>query len=252
MIRVIKIGGRAQGDERLPRAIANAAQRDAVCVVHGGGDEVSDVQRQLGLTPRFHGGRRITTPNDIGVVRMVLSGTINKRLVAQFLSAGARAAGLSGEDGGLLLAHAYARPTLGEVGEPTRVDPAILRVLMANGFLPVVSPVGRDEETGATLNVNGDDAAAAIAVALGATELLLIADVPGVLRDGEAIAALDVDGIPGLLADGTARGGMTAKLEAARRALEGGVSVVRIGDLTAITDPARGTCITPTLSPSVL
>lgn len=252
MIRVVKIGGRAQQDPALPAAIASAAGEPGVrlVVVHGGGDEVSVLQRRLGQEPRFVGGRRVTTPEELGVVRMVLSGLTNKRLVRQLLDAGVRAAGVSGEDGALLRARVLADGALGAVGEPVAVDRRLLDTLLDAGFLPVISPLARDHaDTGDGLNVNGDDAAAAIAVAIGAAELLLLADVPGVLdARGAAMESIDLDAAGRLVASGVASGGMSAKLDAARRALAGGVPVVRIGALDALRDPARGTTITSLLS----
>lgn len=244
MTRVIKIGGRAQADPGLAVAIADAAADDRLVVVHGGGDEVTAVQRRLGLSPKFHGGRRITTTEDLEIVRMVLSGTVNKRLVAALVGAGVRAVGLSGEDDGLLRARATARETLGEVGAPSRVDARVLELLTEAGLVPVVSPLARDEDTGDPLNVNGDDAAAAIAVSLGADELALIADVPGVIANGVVVPELGLDRVAALVEDGTARDGMVAKLEAARRAVESGVARVRIGNLAAIRSAAAGTVIT--------
>lgn len=242
--RVIKLGGRAQGDPALPAAIAAAARTgDRLCVVHGGGDEVSQLQRQFGATPTFLNGRRVTTERDLAVVRMVLSGTVNKRLVGDLLRVGVAAAGVSGEDGALLTCRPVGDDALGAVGEPDSVNPALLDVLIAGGFVPVVSPVGRFGD-GRGCNVNGDDAAAAIASALGADELLLVADVPGVLGgDGALILRLDLEGSAALVASGEARGGMIAKLEAARRALEGGVARVRIGDLSAIGNSDAGTAL---------
>lgn len=242
--RVIKIGGRAQGDPALAGAIAAAvASGDRVCVVHGGGDEVTQLQRRLGAEPTFHNGRRVTTEGDLLVVRMVLSATVNKRLVGQFAGAGVAAVGVSGEDGGLLTCRLFADGALGAVGEPERVNPALVHTLLAAGFVPVVSPLGRFAD-GSGCNVNGDDAAAAISAGLGADELLLVADVPGVLdAAGAPIALLDGDGMAALVASGGAKGGMIAKLESARRALDGGVSRVRIGNLTAITDTEAGTTL---------
>jgi acetylglutamate kinase len=250
MTRVIKIGGRAQTDPSLPGAVRCAAQQGRLTVVHGGGDEVSALQRRLGMTPQFHGGRRITTPGDLEVVRMVLSGAVNKRLVSALVSAGVRAVGVSGEDDGLLAARATARETLGEVGEPSRVDARLLLLLMDAQLVPVVSPLARDELTGGTLNVNGDDAAAAIAVAVAASELVLVADVPGVIVEGAVVPELDPDQAAALVDDGTARDGMAAKLQAARRAVERGVARVRIGNVAAIHSPTGGTVIT--LSPTAV
>lgn len=242
--RVLKIGGRAQSDVGLAAAVRNAAAQSGVVVVHGGGDEVSALQRRLGMTPKFHGGRRITTKDDLELVQMVLSGTANKRLVAAFVSAGVRAVGISGEDDGLLQARANVRDTLGEVGEPSRVDTRLLETLTSAGYVPVISPLARDEETGATLNVNGDDAAAEIAIALHASELVLVADVPGVMTGGVVISELDIEGTIALIEDGTARDGMAAKLQAARRAVERGVPRVRIGNLAAVESASAGTVIT--------
>lgn len=250
MTRVIKVGGRAQNDPDLAAAIRDAVAGDRVIVVHGGGDEVSSLQKRLGMTPRFHGGRRVTTAEDLEVVRMMLSGTVNKRLVAAFVTAGISCVGLSGEDDGLLRARATARESLGEVGEPTKVNARLLEVLIAARFVPVISPLARDEDTGATLNVNGDDAAAAIAVAIGADELALIADVPGVIANGGVVPELDLEQAAALVDAGVARDGMAAKLEAARRAVEHGVARVRIGNVAAIHSATAGTVIT--LSPTAV
>jgi acetylglutamate kinase len=253
MTRVIKIGGRVQADPALPTLLAAAARAtgDGLVVVHGGGDEVSALQRSLGNEPRFVGGRRVTTPEDMHVVRMVLSGAINKRLVRQLLDIGIPAVGMSGEDGGLLPAMPLDGGALGAVGEPLAANAGALRALLGAGFVPVVSPVGRHAVTGEGLNINGDDAAAAIAASLAADELLLVADVPGVLdAQGTTLAHVDADGVDDIIRSGTARGGMSAKLQAARRALTGGVSTVRIGDASAIDDPRAGTRIAFAPSPA--
>jgi len=250
MTRVLKIGGRAQSDPDLVRAIREAADRDRIVVIHGGGDEVSALQRRLGMTPKFHGGRRITTTADLEVVQMALSGSANKRLVAAFVGERIRAVGISGEDDALLRARATSRETLGEVGTPSRVDAGLIELLIGARYVPVISPLARDEDTGATLNVNGDDAATAIAIALGADELVLVADVPGVIADGTVVSELDVEHAAALVDNGTARDGMAAKLQAARRAVELGVARVRIGNIEAIRSATAGTAIT--LSPTAV
>ena len=252
MRRVVKIGGRAQSDTSLPRALAAvAAGGDELVVVHGGGDEVSEFQRRLGSEPTFVGGRRVTNEADLEVVRMVLSGSVNKRLVRQLLDEGVAAIGISGEDGGLLPALLLDNGALGAVGEPMTANARPIEALLAAGFVPVISPLGRHAETGQGLNINGDDAAAAIAGALGADELLLLADVPGVLdASGATIASITVDTIDDLIASGVARGGMSAKLQAARRALSSGVAAVRISDVTALADPRVGTRLTSVHSPA--
>jgi acetylglutamate kinase len=252
MTKVIKLGGRAQNDPTLPGAIGKSWKESAgsLCIVHGGGDEITALQVALGKKPVFVNGRRVTTPDDIQLLRMVLSGVINKRLVSAFSRAGVSVLGLSGEDGRLLVATRAGRGEpmfeLGDVGIPTSINAELLKDLMKRGYTPVISPVGSDSassETGA-LNVNGDDAAAAIATALGADELLFVADVEGVLCDGQAIAAVDLSEVARLVKEGTVSGGMTAKLDAARTALRGGVARVRISDIRGIIDETRGTIVT--------
>jgi len=247
MTRVIKIGGRPQVDPALGPALANdwasARLNGGLVLVHGGGDEVSTLQAALGGSTKFVNGRRVTTEKDIDLVRMGLSGSANKRLVSSLVQSGIDAVGISGEDAALIGASPMDAEQLGHVGTPTTVNVAFLRHLLSGGYLPVISPVSRDRTglLGAALNVNGDDAAAAIAVALGAKELLLVADVEGVLCDGKVITNLTPDGARQLMADGTAAGGMQAKLQAGLSAIAGGVSCVRISDIAAIIDPGRGT-----------
>ena len=242
--RVIKLGGRAQGHAALPGLLRDAAAAAPLVVVHGGGDEVTALQRQMGVEPVFVHGRRVTRAEDLDAVRMILSGTVNKRLVAQGLTAGLRAVGVSGEDAGLLTAR-VTDPDYGRVGREVRADVALLRDLLAAGWTPYVSPLARDREslTGDGLNVNGDDAAAAIAESLGADELLFVSDVPGVLEDGAAIPQIDRAGVADLVTRGVAQGGMRAKLEAALVTLEAGVRRVRIATLDGIADPGAGTTI---------
>ena len=243
-VRVIKLGGRAQSAPDLSQRLRAAAESTPIVVVHGGGDEVTALQRQMGVEPIFVHGRRVTRPEDLDVVRMVLSGTVNKRLVAQALTAGLRAIGLSGEDAHLLTAH-VTDPTYGRVGREVRADVTILHDLLATGWTPFVSPLARDRESldGAGLNVNGDDAAAAIAESLGADELCFVSDVPGVMEQGSPLAQLDRAAIDDLVARDVAQGGMRAKLEAALVTLGAGVRRVRITDISGITDPMAGTTI---------
>ena len=247
MIRVVKIGGRPQGDPRLPAIIAERSARDGskLVLVHGGGDEISALQSALGGSTEFVGGRRVTTERDIDIVRMALSGSANKRLVAKLVDRGVSAVGVSGEDAGLISAAALDFEQLGYVGTPAEINVQFLAHLLAGGYLPVIAPVSRDVRSGdgSALNVNGDDAAAAIAVAMKAYELLLIADVHGVMSDGCVIPEMTVDGARRLIENGTASKGMRAKLEAAIAAVNGGVARVRISDLNALTDDARGTCL---------
>lgn len=249
MITVIKLGGRVQSDPALITAIAerwNSAP-GSICLVHGGGDEISTLQRQLGREPAFINGRRITTPEDMELVRMALSGSANKRLVAALGAAGISAVGISGEDGGMLLAEPIDTELFGKAGKPSNVEPRLITTLLASGFLPVISPVGIDKnKSGEAINVNGDDAAAAIAAALGA-ELLLIADVAGVLDSNRTlIDSLDQARVDLLVSDGTVNRGMHAKLEAGFSALTGGAVSVRIANIGAIADPYAGTLLSST------
>jgi acetylglutamate kinase len=212
---------------------------------------VTAVQRTLGREPLFIGGRRVTSEDDLDLLRMVLSGTVNKRLVNGLIAAGVSAIGLSGEDGALITAEIIDAGSLGLAGRPTGVNSRLLRTLMGAGNLPVISPVAYNDggKGGGALNVNGDDAAAAIAAALGADELLLIADVQGVRgHRGEVVPVLNLESAQELIENGTAVGGMAAKLESARAALVAGVDRVRICDLAGLTDGGRGTFITQSQS----
>ncbi|HKW10113.1 MAG TPA: acetylglutamate kinase [Gemmatimonadaceae bacterium] len=252
--RVLKIGGRPQSDPALAARIAElwSGARCPLVIVHGGGDEVTTLQAALGLEAQFVGGRRVTSAGDIDVVRMALSGSANKRLVASLVSHGIRALGLSGEDASLLTATPVDPQRLGYVGAPHCANVELLLHLLHGGYVPVISPVSRNACAGSgpdslgdapTLNVNGDDAAAAFAVALVASELLLVADVPGVMSDGAVIPRLRASVARDLISAGTAAGGMRAKLEAAMSALAGGVARVRIGEIAAIDNPELGTLI---------
>lgn len=247
MTRVLKLGGRVQTDPRLAAHLAAAVnhRHERLCIVHGGGDEVTQLQKRMGITPEFRGGRRVTNAEDIALVQMVLSGSANKRLVAALTAAGVPAVGVSGEDGPTLFAELLDNGSFGRVGNPTHVDPRLIETLLANGYLPLVSPLGRDVATGDALNVNGDDAAAAIAVAIGASELVFVADVSGVMIDGRVIPSLDLGAARALIASGAATGGMIAKLEAAERAIHAGVPQVRIASLDAIEHESAGTTILP-------
>ena len=244
MTRVIKIGGRPQSDPSLAAFIAETW--DAVkgmVLVHGGGDEVSALQARFGVSAQFTDGRRVTTAQDVEIVRMALSGTANKRLVSALVREGVRAIGLSGEDASLIAATPIDAANMGHVGTPQRVNSSLLEHLIDGGYLPVISPVCRNvgHELGPALNVNADDAAAAVAVAIGARELTIVSDVPGVLVDDTTANSLTSAQARALLADGRASGGMRAKLVAGLAALAGGVKTVRITDLAGITDAECGT-----------
>jgi acetylglutamate kinase len=250
MMRVIKIGGRVQRDPGLAGALAHlwSDMPGGFCVVHGGGETISTLQTKLGGAPRFVEGRRVTTIDDIEVLRMALSGVANKRLVDSLSTKGIDAVGISGEDGSLIVARVM-NAELGRVGEVVEVNDTLLRTLLAGGFLPVVSPVARDGEStnGGALNVNADDAAAAIAASLEAEELLLLSDVSGVMIGGVAAASLTGDEAARAIESGIATEGMVTKLRAALDALCRGVPRVRIGGLDALLDPTLGTTLIATV-----
>jgi acetylglutamate kinase len=182
---------------------------------------------------------------------MVLSGTANKRLVSVFCAAGVRAVGISGEDGGLLRAHVVDGAPLGCVGERASADASLLQDLLASGWVPIISPLAQnaDDPASGGLNVNGDDAAAAIAIAIGATELVFVADVAGVLVDGVSAPTLSTADARELIRGGVATGGMAAKLEAGCAALERGVMRVRITDLQGLAADSCGTTLLPATAP---
>ena len=244
---MVKIGGRVQGDAHLFEAVrAGAAVPGArLVVVHGGGDEVSMLQRRMGVDPTFVNGRRVTSATDLDVVRMVLSGTVNKRLVARLARHRRSRRGRERRGRGTAHRTHHGRGTSAAWAATSSPTRRLVADLLNGGWLPVVSPLARDRdsETGAGLNVNGDDAAAAIAAGLGADELLFVADVPGVLENGATLTGIDSNAVAGLIARGVAQGGMRAKLEAAVSALRNGVRRVRIAALAGIADPSVGTII---------
>ena len=247
-IRVVKLGGRTQNAPALASALATMWNEapGILVIVHGGGDQISALQRMRGEEPEFKGGRRVTTDLALELVRMVLSGLANKQLVSVLCAAGVRAVGVSGEDAAMLRATPINPEEFGHAGTPVDVDVSLVTSLLSSGFLPVISPVAThsDLEVGGALNVNGDDAAAAIAMALGAEELFLMIDVVGVLdANGQRIEHLTLDEVHTLVESGVAGGGMAAKLDACSRALNGGVARVRIGNLEALDEPGAGTAI---------
>ena len=244
---VVKYGGHAMGSEELGRQFA----RDIVLmkqvginpiVVHGGGPQIGQMLERLKIKSEFIDGLRVTDKETVEVVEMVLSGTINKQLVAMINEAGGTAIGLSGKDGGLITARKVERTRrdpdshiekvldLGFVGEPDVINPKIVQGLQASGLIPVIAPIGVGRN-GETFNINADTAAGAVAAALGAVRLLLLTDVSGVLdKNKQLIADLSVDAARQCIADGTATGGMIPKIETCLQAVEGGVQAAVILD----------------------
>ena len=224
---VVKIGGSTLGshDTTLEDLFTLQRKGDFPVVVHGGGKVISQWMERQGVKPRFVRGLRVTDAQSLEVVTAVLTGLINKQLVAALLGHGARVLGLSGVDGAALQAR-LTDPELGYVGEVTRVDPEPVWRALEAGYIPLIAPVGLhcfdgSGRDGSFLNINGDTAAGEIARALGARRLVFLTDVPGVLDDaGRVLERLTGRQVRLLLESGVASGGMIPKLEAALRALE--------------------------------
>ena len=263
---VIKYGGSAMSSPQLQRAFAEdvvflryAGLRPVV--VHGGGPQITEHLGRLGIPSEFRGGLRVTTPEAMSVVRMVLVGQVNGDVVNQINAHGPFAVGLSGVDGGLLSARRTAAIVegaavdVGQVGEVSAVDPAPIRALLDAARIPVVATVGRGAD-GLSYNVNSDTAAAAIAVSLGAEKLIVLTDVDGLYADwphsDEVVSTIDVRQLRALLP--TLLSGMLPKMQACVRAVEGGVPAAHVLDgrvphallLEIFTTEGIGTMVLPT------
>jgi acetylglutamate kinase len=265
---VVKYGGHAMGDDQLAKIFA----RDIVLmkqvginpiVVHGGGPQIGAMLKRLAVESDFVDGLRVTDQATVEIVEMVLSGSINKSIVQAISDAGGTAVGLSGKDGNLIQATKLRRTKrdensniekildLGFVGEPSKVNPRILTDLELAGIIPVIAPIGMGAN-GETYNINADTVAGAIAAAVGASRLLLLTDVVGVLnKDKELISDLTVEQVQALQADGTISGGMIPKLETCVSAVQNGVDAAVILDgrvphamlLEIFTDRGIGTLV---------
>jgi acetylglutamate kinase len=240
--RVAKIGGNELDRPGWLEQCARTLKRfDPVVVVHGGGQAISAWSQRLGLPVEKRDGVRVTTPEVAEIVEMVLTGPISRQVVTALQAAGLDAVGLSGVDGGLFTAR-RAKGNLGHVGEIVTVRAALLESMLLAGLTPVLAPVAPDPDGGGVpFNVNADDAAAAVAAALGASELLFVSDVPGVAVGGVTQREITTADVENLIATGVARDGMAAKLRAAAAALRGGARGVRIGDLRMFEEAAAGT-----------
>lgn len=254
---VVKYGGAAMEDPALAESFAN----DIVLmryvgmnpvVVHGGGPQVTAHIEKLGGKATFVDGYRVTTAADLEVVRMVLAGVINKDIVALINRHGSLAAGLSGEDGALVRVRKKIGSTdLGFVGDVEQVNPRIVTDLLRD-FIPVIATLGVDEN-GQAYNVNADEVAAAIAEALGAEKLVFLTNVNGIMDgSGSLLTQVSADGVERLRSDGVLTAGMLPKVDAALRAIKGGVPRVTILDgraehallLEIFTDQGVGTMVT--------
>jgi acetylglutamate kinase len=246
-IIVVKFGGHAMVDEKLASQFARDMVMLKVCglnpiVVHGGGPQINKMLDKLAVKPEFRDGLRVTDAETMAVVEMVLSGAINKSIVASIQKAGGRAVGISGKDGNLLIAEKVTKTKrnpetgkdevidFGQVGDPARINAEILHTIMKSDAIPVVAPVGIGWD-GDTYNVNADTAAGAIASATHAKRLLLLTDVAGVLdKNKQLISELKIGEVPSLIAEGTITGGMIPKVESAVSVVESGVEGVIILD----------------------
>jgi acetylglutamate kinase len=241
---VVKFGGNAMVDDDLKRAFAEdtvylryAGIRPVV--VHGGGPQISAMLEKLGIPSRFVGGYRVTTPEAMDVVRMVLTGQVSRELVSLINEHGPLASAVSGEDAGLFRGRRRGAQVDGEtvdiglVGDVVEVDPAAVLAIVDAGRIPVVSSIAPDiDEPGQSLNVNADSAAAALAVALGAAKLVILTDVAGLYRDwpdrDSLVSAIDTTELRALLP--SLESGMIPKMAACLEAVDGGVPKAAIID----------------------
>ena len=245
MTIVIKYGGHAMVDKQLKEDFA----RDITLmkfiginpvIVHGGGPQINSVLDQMGILPKFIRGMRLTDEHTMDVVEMVLSGKVNKEIVAGINRQGGKAVGLSGKDGGLISAKklhivyqedADKPPEIidpGLVGQVTKIRSDIIDTLVEKDFIPVIAPVGAGEH-GETYNINADLVASSIAQALSAGRLIFLTDVDGVMdKEGELISSIKAEQIKKMVDDKTISGGMIPKIEYALEALNIGVDKVHI------------------------
>ena len=240
---VVKYGGSAMKapileDEFARDIVLLAAVGMHPIVVHGGGPQIGHTLDQLGIKTEFHQGLRVTDERTMDVVEMVLAGLVNGAIVRRINRFGGAAVGLSGKDGSLIQARkmrleegrngAGTGIDLGQVGDVKEIRPGILKTLIAQGFIPVVAPVGQGKN-GKALNINADHVAGRVAEALNAEKLILLTDVDGVLNaDGRLISSLTDGEAARLIADGTIQGGMIPKLQCVMAAVKNGVKKTHI------------------------
>ena len=241
---VVKYGGNAMTEPALQKSFAH----DVVLlklvgmnpvVVHGGGPQIEAVLKRIGKKGEFVQGMRVTDAETMDVVEMVLGGAVNKDIVTLINQAGGRAVGLTGQDGAFirakkLMLHDKDKPKqmldIGQVGEIDSIDPQVISVLEAGGFIPVVAPIGVGAN-GESFNINADLVAGKLAEILKAEKLVLLTNTPGVLdKDGKLLTGLTPKQIDGLFADGTLSGGMLPKISSALDGARSGVKSVHIID----------------------
>lgn len=236
---VIKYGGAAMGDCMLKEKI----MQDIVLmkyvgmhpiIVHGGGPEINIMLKRLNLKSEFVDGLRVTDHDTMEIVEMVLGGKVNKEIVAGINASGGKAIGISGKDGKLIMATpAEDSERMGFVGRVGQINPEIITTLIENGYIPVIAPIGMDEQRN-SYNINADLVAAAIAVAMKADKLVLLTDVPGLLRDPKdpdtLISVLKTSEVVKYIEQGVISGGMTPKVQCCVEAVTGGVGRTHIVD----------------------
>ncbi|KGK99575.1 acetylglutamate kinase [Methanococcoides methylutens] len=269
-VMVIKVGGHAM----VNPSVMNDIMQDVVLlrfvgihpvIVHGGGPEITEKMERMGKKPEFVGGLRITDDETMEIARMVLVGNINTKIVSLIGKHGGKGVGLSGKDGKMIMARK--KPTqrimiedvehdvdLGWVGETEIINPELINIVTANDYIPVISPIAMDAE-GNALNINADTVAGDLADALHAKKLILMTDVPGVLRDqsdrSSRISRIRVDEVESLIEEGIISGGMIPKMRSAGASVLGGVERVHIIDgsvshsvlLELFTDQGIGTMV---------
>ncbi len=252
---IIKIGGRpASNPEVLDALVADIgdlakSHKSLVSVlVHGGGADVTEMSKRLGIEPRFVNGKRQTSVEEMQIVEAVLAGNVNTRLLRRFLAAGIPAVGLSGVDAGLFTGVGV--ESAGRTGRITATKPTLISDLGKAGYLPVVSSVSCDSSGKDGLNINADDAAMALAVALKARCLIYLSDIPGILKENQVMPTITRSIAKREIAAGVIAGGMIPKVQSSLDALDQGVGSVVIGgfqergDLAKFLDLRRGTSIT--------
>jgi acetylglutamate kinase len=233
---VLKIGGNEIDDTNFltgfARAVAQMSETPAI--VHGGGKEIAELQLRFGLTPRFVEGLRVTDETSLAIAEMVLSGRVNKRIVAALIAAGADAIGLSGVDRALVRVEKMQHPAgdLGRVGKIVNVRGEVLRDFLARQIVPVVSPISLGDE--GAYNVNADSVACALAAALRADAVVFVTNVPGVLQDDRVIPTLTAPQAHALIKSQVIKGGMIPKVRAALDAIAGGACAARITNLEGL------------------
>jgi len=267
---VVKIGGKIMGDEgMLSSLLRDIVLLDLfgmkIVIVHGGGPEISEEMKKSGVKPKFIEGLRVTDEKTMEIIHEQLAGKINKQIVLRINHHGGKAFGISGVDGSVIRAHKFLYKTvtskgkeveidLGLVGEVEKIDPSIINNFIKAGCIPVIAPIGVDSD-GNSLNINADTVAAELAIALHAKKLILVTDVPGVLKDPNdeksLISSMTPEEVHTLVQSGVIKKGMIPKLEACLKAIHGGVERAHILGviphvllLEILTDKGVGTMIT--------